>query len=1225
MSNLVEILITAKDLAGPALGRARADAARLQAEAARQSAMASAAAGRRRTLEMERERLFAAEQASIARRSAGETTAAQRAAEREQIALARRANQQQIAAARTAEREQVASARRASAQVAAAQREQAASAKAAAATMRTALAGTAIAAGVVGVESIKMASKFDASMALLVTQAGVAKSQMGVLKKGVLDLAGKVGQSPDSLAESLFHVESNFESMGISSSKALKLTETAAKGATVGHADLVDVTNALTAAVASGIPGVKNFDQAMGVLNATVGVGDMKMQDLADAFSTGMLATVKGFGLSIQDVSAGLAVFGDNNIRGSLAGNQLRMSVMALAKPVSTAGDTLKMLGLKTNTLAKDMQKGGLKLALEDLIDRMHKAGVSSKEQGKVITDAFGRKAGSGLNILVDQFDRLESKYPKLNEGAHKFGQAWADTKKTFAFQMKSLQGDFDTLMIKIGVKLMPVVQKFVEFLKGDFAKAVGPIATESLQVLGTVGGAALESLGVAFKIVKPFLKEIVAGFQALVEVSAPFASMFKGVGEAILDAIIPKGAGQKIVGPFEELRDAIRRNKGTILEAARQMGDVFIIMAESALRALPIVTSGFHLLAAAVLTSLGMIIDGAAAAFKWVPGIGGKLATAARGFDDFKDSALTGLSKADHAAANFAANAIPRLENNRLKLDIKNWDEQIKAAKGQLDKVPKSKQAELRARIADLQAKVAAAKAQLGGVKDKTVSMKARDNASRTLRAVAGLLGSLNGKTATSYVNTVYRKFVESTNAPQFKADGGPIVGGSGTQDDVPVMAMGGEFMVRKGPAQKHRALLEAINDDRLPMYAKGGHVKLTKAQQKARAAHEAELQARHEAMGDLTISHFGHMAGYQRSEFGSALAKPDSLSSLVNALNQWRSNILKATHGGQEKSLLKALDSSGKKLLSWEKQLGKVEASLSKAKDKLDSLKSSASQLSDSVKSGILSSSNITQGASSGEGPVTVASIMGGLTQARDKDSALSGALSQLKKKGLSSALLQQIGEAGVSGGGLETAGALLGASSSELKSINSLQSQITASATAAGKTTADAVYGKAIAAQEKVVKSLTKSQDKLKASMDKLTKSLEKMIQKAFSSKKAAGGIVGAAASGGLRSGLTMVGEQGFELLDLPAGSRVWSNPDSRRKLAAAQAPWASMLNSPRRSPGYAPQATAAVSGGQSLVIQVSIAGRDFGELWVDTGRKEVRARGSLEATLKPPRGR
>ncbi len=51
-------------------------------------------------------------------------------------------------------------------------------------------------------------------------------------------------------------------------------------------------------------------------------------------------------------------------------------------------------------------------------------------------------------------------------------------------------------------------------------------------------------------------------------------------------------------------------------------------------------------------------------------------------------------------------------------------------------------------------------------------------------------------------------------------------------------------------------------------------------------------------------------------------------------------------------------------------------------------------------------------------------------------------------------------------------------------------------------------------------------------------------------------ASGGIagmlpqIGQAASGGVRNGLTLVGEQGPELVDLPAGARVWSNGDSNR---------------------------------------------------------------------------
>ncbi|CAM5251175.1 hypothetical protein SGLAM104S_01639 [Streptomyces glaucescens] len=450
---------------------------------------------------------------------------------------------------------------------------------------------------------------------------------------------------------------------------------------------------------------------------------------------------------------------------------------------------------------------------------------------------------------------------------------------------------------------------------------------------------------------------------------------------------------------------------------------------------------------------------------------------------------------------------------------------------------------------------------------------------------------------------------------------DGGYIEGpGSGTSDSILALMGSGamarvsntEYVVRSAAVQKYGvAFLDALNQGRLKVagYAKGGKVS------------KGEAEARRSAWGDLTVSHFGRMAGWSRSEFGSALGRPDSLSALVGALNQWRGIIMKATHGAQERNLLKALDSSGKKLISWEKKLAKTEASLDKAKDKLNSLRSAASQLSQSVKGGVLSAASIIR--RQGDGPITTASIMGGLVESRDKATAFASALKQLQGKGLSSALLQQIAEAGIDGGGLETAGALLGASSSEIQSLNSLQSQINSAATAAGKTTADAVYGAQIKAQTALVKSLGAQQAQLIKSMDKLASTMEKMIEKAFKGK-ASGGIVGAAASGGLRSNLTWVGEQGPELLDLPAGSRVWSNPDSRRMQQQA---WASMLNTPQRQPA-APTWAAGTQGGgvgQPLVIQVQLGDRQFGEVWVDVGRREVRARGGIEATLRPPRGR
>lgn len=489
-----------------------------------------------------------------------------------------------------------------------------------------------------------------------------------------------------------------------------------------------------------------------------------------------------------------------------------------------------------------------------------------------------------------------------------------------------------------------------------------------------------------------------------------------------------------------------------------------------------------------------------------------------------------------------------------------------------------------------------------------RTQVFTANGQALGSISSVSSALNRLNGKTATTYlynktINTIITnsKTYRSVHDIVGKAAGGLLPKyaagdqvqvaptgmmrgpGTGTSDDILAIFASGaagmvsdtEFVVNAKSTKKYLPLLEAINANKIPGFAKGG---LTKGQLKG-------------------------------------LSSPSGMSSLTSTLSDVRTRIKEKYSGGTEDRLLRALDAVGKKLIGHEKALTGVNKALDGAKDKLKDLKTSAAQLSSSVKSGILSAANITRGAG-GSRPTTVASIMGGLTSSRDKATAFADALKGLKAQGLASSLIQQIAEAGIEGGGLETAGALLGASSSEITSINDLQKQITTAAISAGKTTADSVYGAAIKAQTAATARLQKSQDKLEQTMAALAKSLNRTL-----GGKSAGGIVGAA-SGGIRSNRTWVGEHGPELLDLPAGSRVWSNPDSRRKAAA----WESMLTAPRRTPSYGAAPAARRAGSeQPIVIQLKLGEKEFGELWVETGRRKVKAIGSIEATLKPPRGR
>ncbi|MEU9792878.1 phage tail protein [Streptomyces sparsogenes] len=499
--------------------------------------------------------------------------------------------------------------------------------------------------------------------------------------------------------------------------------------------------------------------------------------------------------------------------------------------------------------------------------------------------------------------------------------------------------------------------------------------------------------------------------------------------------------------------------------------------------------------------------------------------------------------------AAQRAIKGLPGGKKAVLSANIAHWNQQIHQARQNLQKVPSSKRAELRATIADLQAKVRQARASIASVSGKTVAINVVTTGLGAARAGLAALGG-----------------------PGF-AHGG-IVGaaGGGPRSNLTLVGEQGPEYVRLPygsrviPAGRTRTMLKS------------------------------EREAAGEVAGQLRRSHFGAMAGYKYTPIEKALGAPAGVGELTGSLNEWRGRIQRVTHGSTERKLLRDLDVAGRALIKNARLQEKVNAALEKAKDKLSGLKEAAASMRDSVSSGILGSANITRAAGQvGEGrTLTTADVMGGLVESRDKASSFAKALDALKKRGLNKQLLADIAQAGIEGGGLQTATALMRASGSEIARMNELQGQIGSAAKSAGKTAADAMYGAGIKAAEGVVKGLEKNKARIAKAMSGIAKALEAAIKKAIG-RKATGGIIGAA-GGGPRSALTLVGEQGPEVVRLPYGSSVYPAGQSRQMMRGA------------------------AGGGGVMVVQLNIAGRDFGELWIDTGRREVRTRGgNVQAVL------
>lgn len=529
--------------------------------------------------------------------------------------------------------------------------------------------GTAIAAGVVAVASVDMAAKFQTAMTRLQTQANVSAKNVGILSKGILSMAGAVAESPNELADAAYHIASVGQH-AFTTAQELNILKIASEGAKLGNADLVDVTNALDAVLISHIKGVKNYTQAMGELNATVGAGDMTMQDLADALGHGNTAAFATAGASIDEVSAALATFGDNNLRGVSAGTALRMMIQGLLKPSSTGAAALAKLNLSFLGLRTTLADKGLTATLGELHSHLEKFGGSSNTWDGQLIDAFTKRSGTGLAILMKEWDRYNNKLHEVDAGGKNFASSWATYTKTFGYAWDSAVNSAHALLIELGTKLLPVATKFMQWISQDAIPALGRFGDWLKSPSGVIEQHLVPALRELWSFISSKLIPVLSGVlkDAIQGAENAFHRIgqtirnnkpaidsilgsFKSLASFVVNKVVPV-LGPLLGGTFELIGMYVSANirlYSRLIDAGRDVVHFFTgSFVHGIGQMVSLFAKGMKDMADVALDAFGVIVHGGASALGWVPGIGGKLKGAATAFDNFKasvDATLSGLA----------------------------------------------------------------------------------------------------------------------------------------------------------------------------------------------------------------------------------------------------------------------------------------------------------------------------------------------------------------------------------------------------------------------------------------------------------------------------------------------------------------------------------------------------------------------------------------------------
>jgi hypothetical protein len=167
-----------------------------------------------------------------------------------------------------------------------------------------------------------------------------------------------------------------------------------------------------------------------------------------------------------------------------------------------------------------------------------------------------------------------------------------------------------------------------------------------------------------------------------------------------------------------------------------------FIGFAQGAVIAAKIILPILKIIVDNFLTTVGIIINGAAQAFGWVPGVGGKLRTAAKAFNNFKSGVDGALDKAIDKVNEWDTNLAKMRKEVRIKSDIHDLQNKLRTARAELKRpdLNKTRTAMVKANIRDLQAKIRQARGRLASIDGSTADVYIRGH-------VQGIPAQLGGR----------------------------------------------------------------------------------------------------------------------------------------------------------------------------------------------------------------------------------------------------------------------------------------------------------------------------------------------------------------------------------------------------------------------------------------------------------------------------------------------
>jgi TP901 family phage tail tape measure protein len=314
----------------------------------------------------------------------------------------------------------------------------------------------------VGAQAVQMAGNFQAGTMTLVTGAGESLKNLQMVRDGILGLAVSTGTTTAQLTSGMYMIES----AGFHGANGLAVLKAAAQGAKVGNADLGVVSNATTTIMTDFGISAGHASIAVNTMIATVANGKTTMQALSGSLSQ-ILPTASSARIGLNDTMAAMATMTGEGVPAANAATYLRQTILGLIAPSKGTVTALAGIGLTSKQVSDEM-KISLPAALQMITDHLAKKFPpgSAAYVNALKNISGGAKTMQGmLDLTGTHLQTFKNNVTNIAGAVTKGGNSitgWALVQSTWNQQMSQAKEVVETLMIKIGTALLPVVQRLM-------------------------------------------------------------------------------------------------------------------------------------------------------------------------------------------------------------------------------------------------------------------------------------------------------------------------------------------------------------------------------------------------------------------------------------------------------------------------------------------------------------------------------------------------------------------------------------------------------------------------------------------------------------------------------------------------------------------------------------------------------------------------------------------